>query len=138
MSGSVGDAVSRSGLVLTALRLLVVVGVLACLTGLSAQASTGPAAHQSVHQAVDHGSAPMTSAAPEQAPADPDHHNGAHGQECVTTAPSVDGGALLPAAVLDLSLVADASPAAIAPMAGTARAPSPPPADATVLCVWRT
>jgi hypothetical protein len=132
------DTVERSGLVAHLFRLLVVVGVLACLTGISAQASAERAAQATVHHAVHHGAAPVATDAPDEPPAVPDHHDGAHGHVCVTTVPTADDVSPLLAPALGTRLATEMTHAFVVPLSGAVGAPARPPTDASVLCVWRT
>lgn len=120
-------------------RLLVAVGVLLCLVGVSGHAhDTGTSAHPAHAHATG-----MDRTAPQshQAPEAPEHHGGAdgHAHGCMSALPGPDAqdGAMAVPVLLPGTTAGPAGPstgAVVAPEAGLATGP---PGDLHVLCVWR-
>jgi hypothetical protein len=126
--------VSRFGFIPSLLRLLLAVGVVACLVGFAGHGSSDDertGGHLAAMHA-EHGKDP--------APAPPEHHGGtdSHAHGCMTAMPGVDGAVLLAPDLAPVAVAGAVPHSGTGGHAGVPAAPPRPRTDRDVLCVWRT
>lgn len=136
VSSSVGSTVHRPGVIPSVLRLLVAVGVFACLIGFGGRGD----AVTTTEMAAGMPAVAMNSAAhrDHQAPAAPEHHDasGSHSHGCMAATPGTDSDLVL-APVPATVVMTPAVPSVGRAIADAVTAPRRPPSDLDVLCVWR-
>jgi hypothetical protein len=128
--------VSGSRLVHLALRLLVAVGVLLCLTGVAGHSPAETAEATSAHAVAAHHAGHLMA---DHAPAMPEHHGGsdAHAHGCMTSMPGQDAGGAVALALPIGKVAPAAAPGTSAVVERDVSAPSRTPSDLDVLCVRR-